>query len=95
MFWYCCLLGNMTDHCIEQMGSCLMGYYYMIVGSVLAGFVYALDYSRIIMRCSLGLFGSIRMFLAVLTSRLGSRLCSGLFALSLVLRMLNLGVGYC
>lgn len=72
-----------------------MGYYYMIVGSILVDSVFGIEDYRIMMRCFIGLFGSIRMFEAVLIGRLGCRLCFGVFGVLVVLRMLNLDVGYC
>jgi hypothetical protein len=72
-----------------------MGYYYMIVGSILVDTVFGIEHYRIMMRCFRGLFGSIRMFAAVLIGRLGCRLFFGVFGVLVVLRRLNLDVGYC
>jgi len=65
----------------------------MIVGSELVDFVSEIDDYRI-MICFLGLFGFIRMFVIVLIGRLGCRLCFGVSGVLVVLRMLNLYVGY-
>ena len=91
---YCCSeLGNMIAHHIKLMDSYLMDYCYMIVGSELVDFVSGID-DRIMMLCFLGLFGFIRMFVIVLIGRLGCRLCFGVSGVLVVLRMLNLYVGY-